>query len=508
MTEKINEDLYKLCFDFIQGNITCSDFQKKYSDKFIVKQYTVDGFDVKFPMEKRIYYLKDSAYEIKNPIEVQNSDYFSSLSMILRDGFKVLIEYLKENCKQIDPQKIIDHELKHASLKPITAEILADKENDVMYLLKWMNFYKNKIINFLNMESIKDSNGIKRNLFFDAINELLLNRHAFFHQNDIVESMTLHKKTYTKKSENIVILLNSSELIFWTLCSSYRLNNLLGFCLRNIKELKKQFLAHLMNKRERKAISRMTKEEIETKKSIELGQARKNKEKYEKEIKNNDSKKIKKLEELLERKCDIISSLRSEIESIKEDRYEFNGTISAWGVIKFEDYMDESIQNDIEIMNLRETIDSNKKLLEEKNDIITSLREEIETMKEDLHELTGNFSKWSVFRWDYISYQNEIEHKELDIEFLHKDIFILKKNILRVNVEFYEKTGKFSSLLNTYFNIFSLEWEKRDENDPDIEKEIEEILNEVDKNQEIKRQEFIKKNGYDIYNPSTFTYPE
>jgi len=323
MTDRLNEDLYKLCLDFVQGNVTCSDFQKKYNDKFIVKQYRVDGFDIKFPMEKRVYYLKDSEYEIKNPIEIQNGDYFSSLSIILRDGLKVFIEYLKENCDKINPQEIIDNELQNSKYKPTTQEMLDDKENDIMYLLKWISFrsYKNKIIEFFNMESIKDSNGNKRNPFFDAIDELILNRNAFFHQNDKVKSLTLHKKTYTKKSDNIVILLNSSELIFWTLCSSYRLNNLLGFCLRNIKELKKQFLAHQMHKRERKLLLRMTPEEISSKKSIEFTIARKNKEKFEREIKKDDSEKIKKIEELLEKKNDIISSLRGELDDIRHELY-------------------------------------------------------------------------------------------------------------------------------------------------------------------------------------------
>jgi len=45
MTESSNEELYKLCLDFVQGKTTLGDFERNYHEKFIVKEYSVDrGF--------------------------------------------------------------------------------------------------------------------------------------------------------------------------------------------------------------------------------------------------------------------------------------------------------------------------------------------------------------------------------------------------------------------------------------------------------------------------------
>ena len=371
-------------------------------------------------MEKTTYYTKDSDFEIRNPMELQNSDYFTNIAVIVRDGLKVLIDYLKENCKSIDPQKIIKSELEKSDLKPTTPEILEQKENDVMYLLKWMNFYKNQIIGFFDMEYTKDSYGNKRNDFYDSIDEILKNRNAFAHQNEKVLSLSLQKKTVTKKSENIILVFKASISIFSFLCSK-NLKNLLEFTLKNLRRLKNQFLAHLSYKRERKAISRMTTEEIETKKSIELGLARKNKERFQKEV--NSSELIKEIASLKEKiyENEKLFEIHYErkIQEIKEEQEEAH--------MNFLKMLAD--EKDCEISKLQKRIESRQIYFDRE---IESLKEIIEKKNYEISVLEERIKKNCKISIDDLNKKNqEIER--------HKFFFNEKIKNLESDLDFYKR---------------------------------------------------------------------
>jgi len=362
--------------------------------------------------------------------------------LILRDGFKVFIEYLKENCKAIDPQKIIESEKAKSKYTPTTMEKIKDKENDVMFLLKWLHFYKNEIIDFFKMEYTIQDDGSRTNIFFIALKELYNNRNAIFHQNNRVISTSLHKPTISKKTQNITILINNSKLIFFTLCSSYRLSNL-AFCMKNIELLERQFLAHLLYRKERKAISRMTTEEIEIKKSIELGLARKNKEKFEKEVKCNS--------ELLKRKDEEIASLKKKLienQEFLENQYEHRiQQIQEENNEIHENYIQIlSNEKNCEISRLNKRIESKqnffdreierlREIIDKKNSEINQLNENVRYLKSDLE---FHKKKSDDFKSKYETSKCQHELAIFAFQLLHKENAELERR-LGVKQSFFSK---------------------------------------------------------------------